>query len=303
MPMFQHRPALAAILAAVVAVLTLAAPSLAAAESSTSQASSIAAAALKYDGTRQGQCWEFVKKVVLEATGQSIGFDYREGFFDAGAIEVSLSEAASGDIIQVADDRDTSPSADYPGLHTSIILNVLGNGTFDVVDSNMNFDEVVHVREGYDPAAAASRYPGLSFHIYRISGGSSEGVAGVVPPAGSTTAPAARSKPVLAPAAPSDWAVGDSAVVNTPGDVLNLRAAPGGSVLARLAHRTPVTVAAAAVEQGGYTWVKVSTLAGEGWVAAEYLARESTPAAPSSSGAVAPVLTFRSIVPMLTNNQ
>lgn len=292
MPMFQHRPALAAILAAVVAVLALAVPAAAAADSPSSQPSTIATTALKYDGTYQGQCWEFIKKVVLEATGKSIGFDYRQGFFEAGATEVSPSDAASGDIIQIANDADTSPSADYLGLHTSIIVNVLGGGTFDVVDSNMNFDGVVHVREGYDPAAAAARYPGLSFHIYRIAGGS-----------GAAVAPKSTPAPVLAPTAPSAWAVGNKATVNTPGDVLNLRDAPGGGRIALLSHRTAVTITGAAVQQGGYTWVKVSTPAGEGWVAAEYLARESAPTTSSGAGAVEPVRTFRNFIPMLTNGQ
>lgn len=290
MPMFQHRPALAAILAAVVAVLALAVPGMAAADSPSSQPSPIAATALKYDGTYQGQCWEFVKKVVLEATGKSIGFDYRQGFLDAGAVEVPAGQAASGDIIQIANDADTSPSADYPGLHTSIVLNVLGNGTFDVVDSNMNFDGIVHVRKGYDPGAAAGRYPGLSFHIYRISGGSG-------------ASPAARSGPVLTPVAPGAWAVGDKGVVNTPGDVLNLRDAPGGNIITRLANRTAVTITATAVAQSGYSWVKVTTTAGEGWVAAEFLARESAATTSSGSGNVSPVLSFRNFVPMLTNGQ
>ena len=37
------------------------------------------------------------------------------GEIDAGAIEVSSSEAQPGDIIQIVDDADSSPDADYNG--------------------------------------------------------------------------------------------------------------------------------------------------------------------------------------------
>src|SRR6185312_9026007 len=143
MPMSQHRPALAAILVAFVAVLSLSAVTFASADSSSPITNPIAVTALKYEGTYQGQCWVFMKKVVFEATGQEIGFDYRQGYFDAGATEVSAADAQQGDIIQIANDADTSPDASYDGL--------------------------VHERDGYDPGDRASAN-GLSFHIYRITG-------------------------------------------------------------------------------------------------------------------------------------
>lgn len=72
------------------------------------------AAAVRYDGTWQGECWAFVKKVVREATGQEMGFDYRQGYFDAGATEVTVATAQPGDIIQIANDFNSGPNADYP---------------------------------------------------------------------------------------------------------------------------------------------------------------------------------------------
>src|SRR5690349_17467585 len=86
----------------------------------------IASTALQYLGTHGGQCWTFMQQVVLEATGRQIGFDYRQGFFEAGAIEVTADQAQNGDIIQIASDANTSPSASYAGLHTAIILRNLG---------------------------------------------------------------------------------------------------------------------------------------------------------------------------------
>ena len=285
MPMSQHRPALAAILVAVVAVLsvTVAARSAAAA----SPPSPIAQTALSYDGTWQGECWGWVRKVVFEATGRTIGFDYREGFFEAGAVEVSTAEARAGDIIQIARDADTSPSADYPGLHTSIILANLGGGTFDVIDSNQNFDGVVHQRAGYDPAASAARYAGLNFHIYRIGGGAA-------------TSPAA---PLAAPVPGESFAAGERARVFTPGDCLNLRSGPGRdyATLACLGHGTALTVLAAP-ETTDLRWVKVSTPAGDGWVAADYITKEPATARPSSAGTVGPVMQRRAFIALAASD-
>src|SRR5690348_7796343 len=145
MPMSQHRLALAAILVAIVAALSMSARPHTV-EAAPAAQNPIVTTALSYDGTYQGECWVFVKKVVLEATGRQMGFDYRQGFFDAGAVEVSTAAAQPGDIIQIADDNDTSPDASYNGLHTAIILVNHGDGTFDVIDSNRDFDGVVHQR-------------------------------------------------------------------------------------------------------------------------------------------------------------
>lgn len=324
MPMSQHRPALAAILVAFVAVLTAVAavPAMAAPASTPPSNPAIAQDAARYDGTYQGQCWTFVKKVVSEVTGRQIGFDYREGFFDAGAIEVSLSDAGPGDIIQIANDADTSPSADYAGLHTSIIMSANGDGTFTVVDSNMNFDGVVHIRENYNPAASAGRYGGLTYHIYRISG------SGTVP---ASTAPSATNRTPsikLVPVDAATVAVGDKLFTNTPGDVLRLRSAPNGIIITVLGDRTAVTVVANAGFANGYHWVQVSSPAGQGFVATEFLAKNTAPAtdaAPaatpsatptstsnsggtagarsSGSGTVNPVLPFRRFVPGVTSGE
>ena len=314
MPMSQHRPALAAILVAFVAVLAFAAalPVLAAPDPAIPGAA-LAQDALHYDGTYQGQCWGFVKKVVLETTGRQMGFDYRQGFFDAGAIEVSINDATVGDIIQVANDSDTSPTADYPGLHTAIILSSNGDGTFRIVDSNSNFDGIVHVRESYSPLAAASRFGGLTFHVYRFAGN------GAVPASNRVGAPALPTANLV----PVDVAAvkpGDRLYTNTPSDVLRLRSAPNGTIITILQHRTPVTVVEVAGFANGYHWAHVSSPAGEGFVALEFLAagpasaaptapaaptpsaRDTTaPAAPSGSRSVNPVRPFRSFVPALTS--
>lgn len=258
----------------------------------------IAATALKYVGTHGGQCWTFMREVVKEATGRTVGFDYRLGFFEAGAIEVSADEARNGDIIQIARDSNTSPWASYPGLHTAIILKNLGGGRFDAVDSNQNWDEMVRLRPNYDPYTSAARN-GLQVHIYRIPGGG-PGESGYSD-AGETTPP-----PVI-PEAPS-MAAGDTAVVAAGGDCLNLRdsASRSGGRISCLPDGTQVTVVSGPVEAGGFTWVQVSSSAGTGWVASEYLrvvARaESGGASAAAVAAPAPAAPAPAPAPAATNS-
>jgi hypothetical protein len=278
MPMSQHRPALAAILVAVVAVLsafTVAKP----ADAAPPPSNPIATRALADLGTWQGECWLWMKKVVFEATGKTIGYDYRAGYLEAGGVEVSLSEAGAGDIIQIADDSWTSPDADYSGLHTAIFLSANGDGTFQAIDSNQNFDGMVALRPNYDPAGLSAAR-GLNFHIYRLSGSSA--AAPLAPPVTTVAGPVSA---------------GDKARVNTPGDCLRLRATPGGTVISCLSHGIQVTVTGGSQTVDGIKWVPVSTLIGNGWMAADYLLKEAPAAAsPSGSGSVKPVLPFRAVV-------
>jgi hypothetical protein len=286
MPMSLHRPALAAILVAFVAVLSLGLAAPARAVQPTPPMNPIASVALSYDGTYQGECWIFVKKVVKEATGREMGFDYRQGYFDAGAIEVSFDQAQMGDIIQIASDADTSPDASYSGLHTAIIVENLGDGIFNVVDSNRDFDGMVHQRSAYDPRAISAR-SGLNYHIYRITGGTP------------TIAPKLAA---AAPPAPVVFRIGDHAITNTPGDVLNIRTSPNGSILPefKFPDGTKVTITGEAVAAGAHTWVKVSSGLRDGWVASEYLVKDpagpgSAAGAPAANGTpVRPVLAFHS---------
>ncbi len=254
----------ALLIAVFVAFTVVAQPSglAAAAEPSLQPNASVAATALKYDGTYQGECWGFVKRVVFEATGRQMGFDYRQGFFDGGAIEVTLADAQAGDVIQFADDSNTEPWADYPGLHTAIILDRTSTTTFDIVDSNSEWDGIVHTRQSYSPVDEAAM-KGLSFHIYRFPGG------------GTPAAP--TSQTLSTPTSGQQVA----ATVATPNDCLNLRdaASTSAAIRACMPDGTTLAVLGSQPDSSGRTWANVVTPFGSGWAAGEYL----VPVAPASA--------------------
>ena len=279
MPLSQHRPALAAILVAVVAVLTAFSATRPAAAAPSSDG--IRSRALQDVGTWQGECWQFMKAVVRDATGIQVGFDYHYGYIEAGALEVGVNEAGPGDIIQIVDDSYTAPDADYSGLHTAIIVSSNGDGSFEVVDSNMNFDGMVNIRPAYNPAVIAAAR-GLNFHIYRFGG-----TASVAPP------------PPPYVVVPGKAGAGDKARVNAPGDCLRLRSGPGGSVTHCLGHGTQVSVTGGPVTVDGVSWTPVTTAAGTGWMATDFLQKEAPAAAgagPTDGSSVKPVFKYRAFV-------
>lgn len=255
---------------ALVAAAIFASPGGASAQTSTANGP-IATVALSQLGTHGGQCWTWMRQVVQQATGVTIGFDYRQGFFQAGAVEVTAAQAQNGDIIQIDNDADTSPSSYYPGQHTAIILQNLGGGVFNAIDSNQNWDEMVNLRPNYNPYAKAAA-AGLTVHIYRIPGGG-PGSAGASLASASTNS--------------ASWAAGATGTVHADPGCLNLRssAALGGSIIACLPTGTVVTATSGVVAADGYNWVQVKTSSGSGWVAAMYLSQSSPPPASSSTQA------------------
>jgi uncharacterized protein YraI len=213
-----------------------------------------------------------MRQVVQEATGRTVGFDYRQGFFAAGAVEVTADQAQNGDIIQIDNDADTSPSSYVDGQHTAIILENLGGGVFNAIDSNQNWDEMVRLRPNYNPYARAAA-EGLQVHIYHIPGG------GIADASSSATASPASTT--------ATWATGDTGTVQADPGCLNLRAAAGLAqpAAACLPTGTPVTALSGPVSLDGYTWIEVQTPSTSGWVAAMYVAQNSAAPPVNTSGA------------------
>ncbi len=230
-------------------------------------------------GTWGGQCFTWVRQVVAESLGREIGFAYHQGYIDAGAVLVydssrpnpgNLADVLPGDIVQIA--SATDPGSDVEGLHTMIVTLNLGNGTFDGIDSNQNWDEMVGERSAYDPARAAGRYPGLAFRIYRFP------VDGVPLPKVAPSGAVARQRTFIA---------GERAVVVADGTGLNLRGAPGTDqpVVKLLADYTEVTVVSGEVVRAtGRDWVEVGTAFGTGFVALQYLQPPGSAGSAASGG-------------------
>lgn len=84
-----------------------------------------------------GQCRAFANAIVARVSGGTMRISYGANEFTAliaNGVEQSVGSALKGDVIQ------------WPasvGLHTAIVVSNLGGGNFDVVDSNMNYDEIV----------------------------------------------------------------------------------------------------------------------------------------------------------------
>lgn len=236
--------------------------------------------------THQGECWPWVRKVVIESTGHEMGFGYRDGFFEGGAVEVSLHEAVQGDVIQIADDEDAGPGVDYPGLHTAIVLANNGGGTFTVIDSNSQWDGIVRLRFDYDPLAAAARYAYLDVHAYRF-------------PLTPDTYPGAEPPDPEPPA----FAEGDTVRIAAGGDCLNLRLGPslGDAIIRCIADGTVLDVEGTPAWSGGRYWLPVSHEGTTAWVAAEFVA-PSVPEDPEDAGGAAvddPPPSFRIVVALV----
>jgi uncharacterized protein YgiM (DUF1202 family) len=245
------------LVAAAVLLICVSVPSRASGESSNGD---IASTALKYLGTHGGQCWTFMQKVVAEATGRRVTGDYRMGYLAAGAVEVSASDATRGDIIQIA---DVNNQGNLTTPHTAIVLKNLGNGRFDAIDSNQNWDEMVRLRPNYDPYSSATSRNAV-VHIYRMPSGGG----GATPPAAAHT-----------------WTVGESGLVLVDSGCLNLRKSSSlsGAITGCLPVGSAITVTGEPTTADGFTWAKVASAKGDGWMATNYL----IPTASGSSDATA----------------
>lgn len=119
------------------------------------------------NGDARGQCKVFVNTVVASASRGTITLGrYHAGYAEAGAVEVDLTQAGPGDIIQVTPAGSTDATAETlwrrgGPLHSAIVERNLGNGRFAVIDSNWGGDERVTRHEFAPLAWAASKGGGI----------------------------------------------------------------------------------------------------------------------------------------------
>lgn len=239
-----------------------------------SAAAALTSTAIASLGKFEGECFPFVQRVVKSVLGKSIGSDYRLGYLQAGAVEVTLAAAQAGDVIQLIDDRNTSPSADYPGMHTAIVMENYGGGKFRVVDSNASYDGVVRVRD-YEPRSITLRYPYISIHVYHLID-TPVPANGIVPPGSSSGGTTVTAPVPLTP--------GAQAVVAADGDCLRVRAVPAlsGATLTCMPTGASITIAGGTAEADGYKWLRITGPSGtSGWAVEQYLRGT---AAPTSAG-------------------
>jgi hypothetical protein len=249
-----------------------------------SAAAALTSTALASLGKFEGECFPFVQRVVKAVLGKSIGSDYRLGYLQAGAVEVTLAAAQPGDVIQLIDDRNTSPSADYPGMHTALVMENYGGGKFRVVDSNASYDGMVRVRD-YEPRTIALRYPYISIHAYHLID-TPVPANGIVPPGASSGSGGTAIAPV--PLTP-----GAQAVVAADGDCLRVRSVPAlsGATLTCMPTGASLTIAGGAAEADGYKWLRISSPSGtSGWAVEQYLRGVASTGSGAASAAPAPVV-------------
>src|SRR5207248_751227 len=143
-------------------------------------AGAIADQALARLGQYGGQCKQFANDMALAGSGGLVhlgGGYYYSDYSREGGVMVGSASAGKGDIIQL---NGANVDTYYPGMHTAIIAQNLGNNQFDVVDSNWGSpanNQIVH-RHNWNPYVTASASH-LSVNIWRLgntpSGGSSGG--------------------------------------------------------------------------------------------------------------------------------
>lgn len=121
-------------------------------------------------------CKEWVKRVFSQAASASgssyrIGSGYYNCYKNVGGVRVDKSSTGSytsakpGDIIQIY--NPTNPDTYKNGYHTAIVLQNYGTGTFQVMDSNFNWDYKVNVHN-WNPYTHATKY-GLKAGIWRVA--------------------------------------------------------------------------------------------------------------------------------------
>lgn len=110
-----------------------------------------------------GECIKSAARWVAAAGGSMGGGGPVSTYTNSGAQEVSLQDAQPGDIIQYT---SSGPDADtnWDHVHTVVVVQNYGNGHFDIVQSNANWDGKVTRNQDWAP----NPYPGWTARVWRF---------------------------------------------------------------------------------------------------------------------------------------
>lgn len=84
-----------------------------------------------------GECIKSAQRWVAAAGGYFGGGGVVSGYVNSGATEVSIGSTVKGDIIQYANANSSYADSDWSYSHTVVVVANLGNGSFDIVQSNV----------------------------------------------------------------------------------------------------------------------------------------------------------------------
>lgn len=235
--------------------------------------------------TWQGECWPWVREVVRESTGNPMGFGYHSGLIAGGAEQVPLSNARTGDVIQIVNPSD--PDNFYPGMHTAIVHTNHGGGVFTVVDSNSQFNGIVRIRENYDPVYMANRahvHPNLEVRAYRFETFAD----------GSGGGGSSPTEPPSSGGGNSSFEEGDTVETVTGANCLNVRsrASTSAGVVRCVPDGTEMEVLNGSAQANGYTWISVQLSDGTtGWAADAFVEAVDGSGSGAGSGGNEPTAT------------
>lgn len=84
-----------------------------------------------------GECIKSAQRWVATAGGYFGGGGVVSGYVNSGATEIALGSVAKGDIIQYTNGNAAYANSDWSYAHTVVVVANWGNGSFDIVQSNV----------------------------------------------------------------------------------------------------------------------------------------------------------------------
>jgi hypothetical protein len=120
-----------------------------------------------------GQCFDFVKQVLLDASGGKIVIstgtqNYKTAYTQgsAHAVPVSPALAEPGDVIQIAPPNGFANS-NGTGIHTMIIVSNNNNGDYTVIDQNYDNNKLILTHD-FDLSQVPRWWPGSQPFFWQL---------------------------------------------------------------------------------------------------------------------------------------